>query len=290
MAKAGDVSLKKGIKIAFSVAVAAAMAALAWYSLLDRQETAAARVYSDGGFVYTGGLRNGLFDGRGEVLLADGARFTGNFVKGRASGDFYYANAGDWRFEGVFAQGRPGGMIFLPIDASVSITPDDTTFFISPKGWVYYGGIGERGQNGEGTYTFPGGESYTGGFLLGLAEGYGVYWDKEGSMVYDGGWKAGLYHGLGKYTQPGGGFVYEGAFEAGLPHGRAQYMEGGALRYDGDFEGGVPQGQGIYFSPEGWTYEGGFANGVFHGKGTLTKDGNAVAGTWEKGKQVSSEQ
>jgi len=266
------------------------MAALAYYSLLDRREAAAARAYDGGGFVYTGALRNGLFDGRGEIALADGARFAGNFVKGRAAGIFVYNSTEDWRFEGVFNQSKPEGALFLPGDLSVTLAPGDVANVHSPKGWEYNGGIGERGQNGEGTYTFPGGESYTGNFLLGLADGYGVYLDKEGNAIYEGEWKAGLYHGQGRYISPGGKYVYEGAFEAGLPHGRVQYTEGETLRYDGDFEGGVPQGQGIYFSPEGWTYEGGFANGVFHGKGTLTKGGNAVAGEWEKGKQVSSEQ
>ena len=264
------------------------MAALATYSLLDRQQTAAARAYDDGNFVYSGPLRNGLFDGEGEIVLANGARFTGTFRKGRAAGNFIYDGAG-WRFVGVFNQSKPDGTLFLPQDVTATLSQGDIAKFASPKGWDYRGGIGERGQNGEGTYTFPGGESYTGGFLLGLAEGHGVYRDKNGSIFYEGEWKAGLYHGQGRCAPPGGDFVYEGAFEAGLPHGRAQYTEGGTLRYDGDFEGGVPQGRGIYYSPEGWTYEGGFANGVFHGKGTLTRSGNAVEGEWQKGRQIGSE-
>ena len=264
------------------------MVALAYYSLLDRVEPAAARAYDDGGFVYSGALRNGLFDGDGEIVLADGARFSGEFLKGRAEGGVTYTPAADWRFEGAFDQGRPNGTLFLPGDATATVGLRDKANFLSPKGWEYHGGIGERGQNGEGTYIFPGGESYAGNFLLGLADGYGVYRDKTGGAIYEGEWKAGLYHGQGRYTPPGG-FVYEGAFEAGLPHGRVQYTEGGVLRYDGDFVGGVPQGQGIYYSPEGWTYEGGFMNGVFHGKGTLTRDGTAVAAQWEKGKQVAGE-
>lgn len=280
-------SLKKGVKILISVVAAAAMASLAVYSLLDRQQAAQARAYADGGFIYSGALRNGLFDGHGEVVFADGARFSGAFLKGRAAGSFVYS-AADWRFEGSFSGGKPGGTLFLPGDASAAITQGDTAEFLSPKGWQYQGGIGERGQNGEGTYTFPGGESYTGGFQLGLAEGQGTYRDKDGGVIYEGEWKAGLYHGQGCYAPPGEDFVYEGAFEAGLPHGRVQYTQGGVLRYDGDFEGGVPQGHGIYYSPEGWTYEGGFANGVFHGAGTLTKGGVAVTGRWEKGRQVAA--
>jgi len=279
--------LEKGIKMLFSVAAAAAMIALAYYSLLDRVEPASSRAY-DSDFIYSGPLRNGLFDARGEIILADGARFSGRFLKGRAAGDFVYDDA-DWRFVGNFNQGKPEGALFLPEDITAWVDRDGIAEFLSPKGWSYSGGIGERGQNGEGLYTFPGGESYTGGFLLGLAEGHGTYRSKDGNVIYEGQWKAGLYHGRGRYTPPGGKFMYEGAFEAGLPHGRVQYTEGGALRYDGEFEGGVPQGQGIYYSPEGWTYEGGFQNGVFHGKGTLTRDGRAVEAQWQKGKRISSE-
>ena len=266
------------------------MAALACYSLLDRVEPAAARAYADGGFVYTGALRNGLFDGMGEIVLADGARFTGMFLKGRAAGNIAYDSADGWRFEGEFSNGRPTGTLFLPQDVTVVISREDVAAIVSPKGWDYRGGIGERGQNGEGAYTFKGGESYTGNFLLGLADGHGVYKSAGGDVIYEGEWKAGLYHGQGRYTAPGGQFVYEGAFEAGLPRGRARYMEGDILRYDGDFVGGVPQGQGMYHSPEGWTYEGGFVNGVFHGNGTLTKAGASVKGVWDKGKQVSHEE
>ena len=273
-----------------SVAAAAAMAVLAVYSLLDSHQAARAWAYGDGGFVYTGALRNGLFDGRGEAVFADGARFSGGFLHGRAAGGFVYTAAGDWRFEGNFSAGKPAGKFFLPGDTPAALLPEDVAEFVSPKGWTYEGGIGERGQNGEGTYTFPGGESYIGAFLLGLADGQGVYKSKDGGVIYEGQWKAGLYHGQGRYVSPGGKSIYEGAFEAGLPHGRVQYMEGEALRYDGDFVGGVPQGQGIYYSPEGWVYEGGFANGVFHGGGTLTRDGQSVAARWEKGRRVADEQ
>jgi len=279
------VFLKKAAKILFSVVMALAMAALAWYSLQDSRVAAAALAYEDAGFSYAGPLRGGLFDGHGEAVFADGARFSGTFRKGRADGNFIYDGA-DWRFVGGFDQGKPNGTLFLPGDGIATIDLRDRAHFRSPKGWEYSGGIGERGQNGEGSYIFPGGEGYMGGFLLGLAEGDGAYYDKDGNEIYVGRWKAGLYHGQGKYTSPDGKFLYEGAFEAGLPHGRAQYLEGETLRYDGDFVGGVPQGQGIYYSPLGWSYEGGFENGVFHGEGTLTRDGNPVTAQWEKGRRV----
>ena len=266
------------------------MAGLAYYALQDRVQAAAGRSYGGGEFTYAGRLRNGLFDGGGEVSFADGARLSGEFLKGHLSGSLVYASAGDWRFEGQFFDGRPSGAYLLPKGVTATVSSEDAAGFVSPKGWEYAGGIGERGQNGEGRFVFLGGESYTGAFLLGLADGYGVYRDADGSVIYGGEWKAGLYHGQGRYTPPGGKYTYEGAFEGGTPHGWASYSEGGIVRYSGEFVGGVPEGQGIYYSPEGWTYEGGFRNGIFHGKGVLTKDGKPIAGVWERGKQVSREE
>ena len=266
------------------------MAGLAFYALQDRVETTAGRAYGGDEFTYAGTLRNGLFGGGGVVTFADGARLTGEFLKGHLSGSLAFVSAGDWRFEGQFIDGRPGGAFELPGGVSATVSREDTVGFISPKGWEYAGGIGERGQNGEGRFVFPGGESYTGAFLLGLADGYGVYRDTDGSVVYEGEWKAGMYHGQGRYTPPGGKYMVEGAFEGGIPHGWAAYSEGGVVRYSGEFVGGVPEGQGVYYSPEGWTYEGGFRNGIFHGRGVLTKNGTPAAGLWERGRQVSHEE
>jgi len=281
--------VKKTLKILFSAVIAAAMAGSAWYALQDRQQAAAGRPYGGGEFTYTGALRNGLFDGAGAVAFADGARLTGEFRKGRFSGSLNFISAGDWRFEGNFFDGQPSGVFFLPKGLTAALSREDAAGFASPLGWEYAGGIGERGQNGEGRFTFLNGESYTGAFLLGLAEGHGVYRDAGGGVIYEGEWKAGLYHGQGRYTPAGGKYAYEGAFEAGFPHGWAAYSEGGVLRYSGEFAGGVPEGQGIYYSPQGWTYEGGFKNGVFHGGGVLTKDGVPIAGVWERGRQAGHE-
>ena len=282
--------MKKAVKIMFSVVITAMMAGLACYALIDRHQLVTRRAYGGDEFVYTGALRNGLFSGGGDIFFADGARLTGEFLKGRCAGSLTYISAGDWRFDGRFYDGQPDGAYTLPKIGAVMVSRDGFAGLASPRGWEYEGGIGERGQNGEGSFIFPGGERYTGAFLLGLADGHGVYRGADGSVIYEGEWKAGLYHGQGRYATADGNFAYEGAFEAGLPHGRAAYSEGGALRYSGDFVGGVPEGQGIYYSPAGWSYEGGFKNGVFHGKGTLTKGGEIVKGVWEKGIQASREQ
>ena len=282
--------MKKAVKILFSIVIAAATAGLACYALIDKVQPVTRRAYGGDEFVYTGVLRNGLFDGGGDILFADGARLTGGFLKGRCAGSLAYLSAGDWRFDGHFYDGQPDGAYTLPKLGAVTVSREDFAGLVSPKGWEYEGGIGELGQNREGHFVFPGGESYTGAFLLGLADGHGVYRGVDGSVIYEGEWKAGLYHGQGRYAPAGKNFAYEGAFEAGLPHGRAAYSEGGTLRYSGDFVGGVPAGQGVYYSPAGWTYAGGFKNGVFHGKGTLTKGGEIIQGVWEKGIQTGREQ
>ena len=266
------------------------MAGLAYYALLDRVQPVIEQIGGGGEFVYAGTLRNGLFDGKGEAAFSDGARLSGEFFKGRCSGSLDFSSAADWRFEGHFYDGRPSGAYFLPKGVTATVSREDAAVFASPKGWEYAGGIGERGQNGEGKFVFMNCESYTGAFLLGLADGYGVYRGADGSVIYGGEWKAGLYHGQGRYTPPDGKYAYEGSFEAGFPHGWAAYSEGGVLRYSGDFVGGVPEGQGIYYSSAGWIYEGGFKNGVFHGKGVLTRNGEPTEGVWERGKQVGREE
>jgi hypothetical protein len=277
--------VKKAIKVMISVVLAAMMAGLACYALIDQVQPVTQRAYSDNEFTYTGMLRNGLFDGSGEILFAGGARLIGAFRKGHCAGTLIYDAAGDWRFRGQFYSGQPDGTYTLPKLGAVTVSREDAAQLGSPAGWAYAGGIGERGQNGEGSFVFPGGERYTGSFLLGLADGHGVYKSVDGIVIYEGEWKAGLHHGQGKYTPAGKNFTYEGAFEGGLPHGRASYSQDGVVRYTGDFVGGVPEGQGIYTSPAGWTYEGGFKNGVFHGTGTLTKNGESIQGIWEKGIQ-----
>ncbi|MCL2106461.1 MAG: hypothetical protein FWH26_05295, partial [Oscillospiraceae bacterium] len=195
--------MKRWLHVTLYGSAAAAVAALACYALGviggDRLQPAEALACGSD-FSFTGTLRNGLFDGEGEIFYEDGGHYAGGFMAGRFGGAGIYTSPEGWRYEGVFAAGEPSGdgVIWLDEESSVTVTAENVADILSRKGWEYRGGLGERGQTGEGRFLFSTGESYTGGFLLGLAEGQGTYAGANGKPVYEGEWKAGLFHGQGR--------------------------------------------------------------------------------------------
>jgi len=202
--------------------------------------------YGSGGLVYSGGLKNGLLHGSGELTFQDGNIYNGHFRDGRLDGEGLYSYMDDtggpaWRFDGLFQDGQAkSGRLYLYADRSmiVYIHGSDTDTLVG-RTWRYSGGFDTRGQNGEGVYTYNNGFSYKGGFKNGLADGEGIYADADGKKIYAGG-----------------------------------------------FSGGQFEGQGVYYSPEGWIYEGNFKDGLFDGEGSLTIGDFVVRGRWKKGKQT----
>ena len=69
-----------------------------------------------------------------------------------------------------------------------------------------------------GTYTFPEGATYTGGFKKDLYHGQGTMTYPDGG-IYTGGFKNDLYDGQGTYNFANGD-IYTGGFENGLKHGQ----------------------------------------------------------------------
>jgi hypothetical protein len=169
------------------------------------------------GFTYTGGLRNGRFTGYGSMVFQDGERYSGNFAAGRFDGTGRLAClTGNWNFNGVFQEGRVNsGTFYDHAGESVAYERGETADTLTGYTWSYEGGLSDRGQNGTGTFIFPDGSAYTGGFLRGLAEGEGIYSDASGRTVYTGGFKEGKFDGWGKYFSLEG-WVYEGGFKDGL--------------------------------------------------------------------------
>ena len=201
--------------------------------------------YGSGGLRYSGGLKNGLLNGRGELTFQDGNIYHGSFKDGRLNGEGLYSYMDDtgghpWRFDGLFQDGRArSGRLYRHDDRSmiVYIHGSDTDTLVG-RTWRYSGGFDARGQNGEGVYTYNNGFTYKGGFKNGSADGEGIYADADGKTIYAGGFRGGLF-----------------------------------------------EGQGVYCSPEGWTYEGGFKEGLFDGEGSVTIGDSVVRGIWKKGKQ-----
>jgi len=129
---------------------------------------------------------------------------------------------------------------------------------------------------------------YEGEMKAGLADGFGVLYDKEGEIRYEGDLVQDMYHGQGKlYTEAE--ILYEGGFSANLFEGHGKvYYENGVSAYDGSFSKGAYQGDGRLFRPDGsLQYKGGFQNGLYHGYGIeLDSDGQELyEGTYELGKK-----
>ncbi|GHU52735.1 hypothetical protein FACS1894132_03070 [Clostridia bacterium] len=247
--------------------------------------TVTEKKYSD--FTYTGEIKGGDFDGKGDITFADGSRYVGDFSGGRFNGKgIFYAT--DWRYEGTFKNGEMTGQgVVYANGDTLTKSADGVMEFISKQNWSYLGGLNARGQTGVGLFTFSDGTIYEGDFALGLAEGMGSYTSETGEKIYVGGFKNGLFDGRGDYT--GETFSYKGDFSNGVYEGVGELSENGKMQYSGDFVNGQPDGKGIYYSPDDWIYEGSFKKGVFNGDGKIIKaNGEVTVGVWEDGKLVNN--
>ena len=79
---------------------------------------------------------------------------------------------------------------------------------------VYEGGVKEGKLNGQGTNTFPSGESYAGGYKDGLPHGSGTFTGTDGRK-YIGELNSGLRHGLGTLYAANGSVMQAGKWENG---------------------------------------------------------------------------
>lgn len=141
---------------------------------------------------YTGGKKNGLFDGQGTYSWSDGDNYTGNwkedFIEGQGTytwpnGDKY---VGTWKDNQFNGQGT----------------------YTWHSGSSYTGEWKDGVKEGQGTYTWANGDKYVGGWKAGVKDGQGTYTWADGS-VYTGQWKYGVREGQGTYKGTNG-TVYEG--------------------------------------------------------------------------------
>ncbi|MDR3344888.1 MAG: hypothetical protein LBT21_04780 [Oscillospiraceae bacterium] len=154
---------------------------------------------------YSGWMLNGKYDGEGTLVLPGGDRYTGTFHAGLMDMHGQYSSVNNWIYEGGFADGKPSG----------------SGTFTTAKGGVYKGAFRLGDITGEGTFSSVEGWSFTGTFKNGVFV-KGKLTLKDGSG-YDGPFKDGLADGQGVYIQKQDGkniWSYEGAFQAGLRHGK----------------------------------------------------------------------
>jgi hypothetical protein len=116
--------------------------------------------------------------------------------------------------------------------------------------------------NGQGTYTFAGGEKYVGE------------------------WKDNKKHGQGTLTFAGGD-KYVGEFKDGQRNGQGTYTFANGEKYVGEFKDDKYY-QGTYTFANGEKYVGEFKDDKYYGQGTLTyADGSYCTGIFENDKCLS---
>jgi len=90
----------------------------------DGLKHAEKKMYPTGDFSYSGGLRDGYFDGSGSINFDNGEKYIGGFKNGRLDGNGVYS-AGDekdggWRFAGVFDNGAAESGTFYFSDGAAA--------------------------------------------------------------------------------------------------------------------------------------------------------------------------
>ncbi|GHV41878.1 hypothetical protein FACS189490_09650 [Clostridia bacterium] len=183
--------------------------------------------YGEGEFIYSGNLKDGLFDGQASLSFSTGDLFDGTFSDGRMNGMGLFRGREGWSFNGDFTDGEAAGGTFLLEDGTTeSYKREPHADRYETSTWQYDGNFDVRGQDGIGTFTYADGSVYFGTFTRGMADGEGVYTDSAGNTVYEGGFSFGVFEGHGIYYSTEEGWSYSGEFKEGLFDGYGEITAG----------------------------------------------------------------
>jgi len=171
--------------------------------------------FTDGAMTYEGEWLQDAFTGEGTLRFGDGAAYSGGFADSRFHGYGVYSKEG-WDLGGVFTAGVLTEPEYISIpDAGIRVTVQ-TEYIITSRDYIYTGPMENWLPHGEGVYAFTDGSAYSGYLQNGLAEGYGVLKNAEGTPIYEGLWSRGLPHGAGTYYDASGN-AFRAVFEHGYP-------------------------------------------------------------------------
>lgn len=154
----------------------------------DDKPTGRGQLRFPNGNQFDGPLINGVPEGEGLMVYASGDRYQGELRGGLAHGRGRYQWANGQVYEGEWQNDRPQGRGRMQF----------------ANGNVYEGTV-ENGQpHGRGKMVYPGGAGeYSGDFVRSIAEGQGSYRWPSGES-FEGGWRAGMKHGRGVYRWANG--------------------------------------------------------------------------------------
>ena len=186
------------------------------------------------GSKYVGMFKNGMFEGRGRLILHKGDYYEGEFVQNKANGFGKYVNAKGEIYNGYWVDDKQEGQGEL----------------ILKDGSIYQGEFKNGKKNGKGKITWSDNSYYEGDFVNNYYEGYGVYIMLNKRKGYLGQWKEGKMHGFGVFFWADGR-SYKGYYEADKKHGYGIYSGKNNLRYEGKFKKGKQYGMGRIINEKG---------------------------------------
>jgi hypothetical protein len=134
---------------------------------------------------YLGNFRKGIFDGHGRlqvpISFLQSAIYVGNWVEGIRSGRGTYWNGkgnlyiGEWKDDK--RNGRGAYFFHLPQWRE----NEHSEFWLSENTENYFGDFVDDFYQGQGTYRWPGGQKYIGGFFANQKHGRGTYFYVTGT-------------------------------------------------------------------------------------------------------------
>ena len=140
-----------------------------------------------------------------------------------------------------------------------------------------------KGGLAEGRGTAKGVNSYTGDFVKGDKNGFGVYKWNNGAC-YEGQYKADKKEGRGIYVWANGD-RFEGEFKNGEKNGKGVFVGRNGDRYEGDFGNDKRNGRGLYIYANGLRFEGEFKSDLPTEGTFIWPDGRRFEGKWLYGRQ-----
>ncbi|KAF4694833.1 phosphatidylinositol-4-phosphate 5-kinase-like protein 1 [Perkinsus olseni] len=227
---------------------------------------------ADCGNAYNGGIKDGLFHGKGTLIYQGNEKYEGDWVYGKREGHGRFTYSDGAVYDGQWVDDHIQGY--------------GVSHFASGNS---YEGNWENGRiNGTGKLKYNNGDVYEGEWHDGKMHGHGVYRYAEGD-VYDGEWREDKRHGKGTvtYVSAKGQVVekYEGDWVNGKMQGQGTYHYADGGVYKGDWVDGKMCGKGVYTFPNGNRYEGQWVDDLKEGYGVLTyTNGERYEGYWKQDK------
>ena len=227
------------------------------------------------GSIYLGEFNyEGIKDGEGIEISAEGSVFKGGFVKGLKEGHGLMILSNGDHYVGSFKRG------FMEGKGKYS----------SNEGFVYSGQFKKDLKNGFGKEELPDGSSYEGFFEDGAKHGHGKFVWKDGS-VYEGDFAEDKIEGKGIYLWANGK-KFDGEWRNNQMHGFGVFCWNSGRKYEGQYKNDLKDGRGKLIYPDGRVYDGEWVKGQQHGTAYYTflnkktKKYVTRKGRWEDGARV----